>query len=142
MPIQFTCSHCGVRTQVGDEFAGQTGPCRQCGQTVTVPNSGAAMGAPTGANVQSPRAYGVACPRCGGQSIRPGPWPWYLGTIGAIFVSAKLCNSCGHEFDARKPQADFAKRKFRLALLINGFGGLGILTVVGLLGLLVYATMK
>ncbi len=132
MPIQFTCPHCGVRTQVGDQFAGQTGPCRQCGQTVTLPHPGAALGP----------GLQVSCPRCGGQSNRPGPWPWYLGTIGAIFVSARLCNLCGHEFDARKPQADFAKRKFNLALLINGFGGLGIAIVVALLGWLIYETMK
>ena len=138
MPIQFTCPHCGVRTQVADQFAGQTGSCRQCGQTVTVPNSGAA----SDPGVQTPRPYGVACPRCGSHSHRAGPWPWYLGTIGAIFVSARLCNACGHHFDARKPQVDFAKRKLTLAILINGFGGLGIVTVVVLLGWLIYKTMN
>ena len=138
MSMSFQCPHCGVRTQVGDQFAGQTGPCRQCGQTVTLPHPGAALGP----GVQAPRTHGVVCPRCGGQSNRPGPWPWYLGTIGAILVSARLCDLCGHEFDARKPQADVAKRKFNLALLINGFGGLGIVTVVVLLGWLIYVTMK
>ena len=138
MPIHFVCPHCGVQTQADNQFAGQVGPCRQCGQTVTVPQPGAAS-AP---GARTNRTPGVACPKCGGQSVRPGPWPWYLGTLGAIFVSAKLCDLCGHQFDARKPQADFAKRKFNLALLINGFGGLGILTVVGLLGLLIYTTMQ
>jgi prepilin-type processing-associated H-X9-DG protein len=42
MPIQFTCPQCGCQTQVDDRFAGQTGPCRTCGATVTVP------GTPTG----------------------------------------------------------------------------------------------
>lgn len=37
MTIQFQCPHCGVSTQTGDQFAGQSGPCRQCGQTITVP---------------------------------------------------------------------------------------------------------
>ncbi len=138
MPIQFTCPHCGERTEVSEQFAGQTGPCRQCGQTVTLPHFGAAV-AP---QAQASHNYGVACPRCGSRSHRSGPWPWYLGTIGAIFVSARLCNACGHEFDARKPQADFTKRKFNLALLINGFGGLGIVTVMVLLGWLFYVTMK
>ncbi len=138
MPIQFDCPHCGVKTQVDVQFAGKTGPCRQCGQTVTVPNPQAAANG----GVQAPRTGGVACPRCGDHSHRPGPWPWYLGTIGAVFVSARFCTSCGHEFDARKPQADFAKRKLRLALLINGFGGLGILTVIALLGWFVYVTMN
>jgi prepilin-type processing-associated H-X9-DG protein len=37
MPIAFTCPHCGTSTNVGDEFAGQTGPCKNCGNKVTVP---------------------------------------------------------------------------------------------------------
>lgn len=40
MPIQFTCPHCGARTEVSDEFAGQSGPCSQCGQPITVPRPG------------------------------------------------------------------------------------------------------
>jgi DNA-directed RNA polymerase subunit RPC12/RpoP len=138
MPISFQCPECGLKTQIDDRFAGQTGPCRQCGRSVTIPKPDVSsrQGPPT------PGAYGVACPRCDSRSIRPGPWPWYLGTIGAIFVSAKVCSQCGHEFDARKPQADFAKRKRRLALLINGFGALGILVIVSLLGLLIYFTLR
>jgi len=37
MPIRFTCPHCGVQTNVADEFAGQSGPCAHCGKTITVP---------------------------------------------------------------------------------------------------------
>lgn len=37
MAISFTCPHCGTVTSVGEQFAGQSGPCRQCGKTVTVP---------------------------------------------------------------------------------------------------------
>lgn len=37
MPIQFICPHCGTQTNVADQYAGQTGPCASCGQTVTVP---------------------------------------------------------------------------------------------------------
>jgi hypothetical protein len=71
-----------------------------------------------------------------------GPWPWYLGTIGAIVVAAKVCTQCGHEFDARKPHADLRKRKQRLALLINGLGGLGIVIVVGLVAWFAVVTMR
>jgi len=39
MPIQFTCPHCGKQTNVADEYAGQSGPCSACGQTITVPGS-------------------------------------------------------------------------------------------------------
>jgi len=37
MPIPFTCPHCGLQTNVSDEFAGKSGPCAGCGQTITVP---------------------------------------------------------------------------------------------------------
>ncbi len=39
MPIPFTCPHCGLQSAVPDEYAGQTGPCRQCGNSITVPSS-------------------------------------------------------------------------------------------------------
>lgn len=42
-----------------------------------------------------------------------------------------ICNQCGHHFDAKKPQADLARRKRNLAIIINGIGGLGILAVIG-----------
>lgn len=37
MPIPFTCPHCGARTEVAEQYAGQTGPCAKCGKTITVP---------------------------------------------------------------------------------------------------------
>ena len=37
MPIDFTCPHCGTRTNVADQYAGQSGPCARCGKTITVP---------------------------------------------------------------------------------------------------------
>ncbi len=37
MAIPFTCPHCGNQTTVADEYAGRTGPCAQCGQTVSIP---------------------------------------------------------------------------------------------------------
>ncbi|MEN6493188.1 MAG: DUF1559 domain-containing protein [Thermoguttaceae bacterium] len=45
MPIPFTCPHCGVQTNVADEYAGQSGPCASCGRTITIPL--APGGAPT-----------------------------------------------------------------------------------------------
>ncbi len=37
MPISFTCPHCGMTTNVAEQYAGQTGPCAGCGKTITVP---------------------------------------------------------------------------------------------------------
>jgi len=39
MPISFTCPHCGRYTEVADEYAGQSGPCAGCGQTVNIPSA-------------------------------------------------------------------------------------------------------
>lgn len=84
----------------------------------------------------------VPCPRCGSVSNREGPWPWYLGTVGAVMCKAVICNDCDHEYDAKKPQADLATRKRNLAIGINGCGFLGILAVFGLLALWIMVVMK
>lgn len=37
MAIHFTCPHCGLQSEVDEQFAGKTGPCKQCGAMVAVP---------------------------------------------------------------------------------------------------------
>ena len=37
MPMPFTCPHCGLQTNVPEEYAGQSGPCAGCGQRITIP---------------------------------------------------------------------------------------------------------
>jgi len=37
MPIPFICPHCGAETEVADRYAGQSGPCASCGNTIHVP---------------------------------------------------------------------------------------------------------
>ncbi len=37
MPFLFTCPYCGAQTYVSEQYAGQSGPCARCGQTITVP---------------------------------------------------------------------------------------------------------
>jgi hypothetical protein len=71
----------------------------------------------------------VPCPECGAYSSRPGPWPWYLGTVGAMMCRAVICNECGHEYDEKKPEADLATRKRNLAIGINAVGLLGFIAL-------------
>lgn len=99
--------------------------CRFCGEMLP------GQSAPS--QPQRRTASGPACPKCGSRDLRNGPWPWYLGTIGAILVRAVVCNQCEHHFDARKPEADLARRKRNLAIAINGIGALGIATIIGAL---------
>jgi prepilin-type processing-associated H-X9-DG protein len=40
MSIRFSCPHCGLQTEVAEQYVGQSGPCRQCGKTITVPAQG------------------------------------------------------------------------------------------------------
>jgi len=54
MPIQFTCPHCGLVTDVAEQYFGRSGPCARCGKTVTIPAG------------DQPR-----CPQCGG-TLAPG----------------------------------------------------------------------
>ncbi len=42
MPISFTCPYCGLQTNVADVYAGKSGPCAQCGNTITIPGAPAA----------------------------------------------------------------------------------------------------
>lgn len=84
----------------------------------------------------------VPCPKCGAHSVRPGPWPWYLGTVGAMLCKAVICNECGHEYDEKKPEADLATRKRNLAIGINAVGLLGIIAVFGCLGVWIAMVMK
>jgi len=51
MPLEFECPHCRVRTLVDDRFSGQSGPCANCGQTITIPAISGAVGSapPSGA---------------------------------------------------------------------------------------------
>ena len=37
MPISYSCPHCGKQYSVAEQYAGQTGPCANCGQTISVP---------------------------------------------------------------------------------------------------------
>jgi hypothetical protein len=85
MPILFTCPHCGYKTSVADTFAGQSGPCARCGQTVTVPVSAAELQRPPPlAPAIAAQAAAAAAP-----AHRKGGWKTRLA-IGAIVVAPLL----------------------------------------------------
>lgn len=70
MPIPFTCPHCGTQTNVDDRYAGQSGPCASCGQTITVPAAGTSF-APT----RPPRSSG----------------PGVLGILAILAIGLLVC---------------------------------------------------
>ncbi len=78
MPIQFACPHCGKQTVVADQYAGQTGPCAHCGNTITVPMSDLGAKGPTSAPQSG-----------GGASV-------LFVILGVLAVSTLVC--CGGGF--------------------------------------------
>jgi uncharacterized Fe-S cluster protein YjdI len=59
MPISFNCPHCGASTQVADQYAGQSGPCKSCGNTVQIPYAGTYQGKPAPIPTRSSSSAGV-----------------------------------------------------------------------------------
>ncbi|MCM2374530.1 DUF1559 family PulG-like putative transporter [Aporhodopirellula aestuarii] len=57
MPYLFTCPHCHTRTEVEDEFSGQSGECVVCGREITLPDfaPGAASNRTSKAGGSGPR---------------------------------------------------------------------------------------
>jgi hypothetical protein len=58
MPLVFPCPHCGKQTSATDDRAGQTVPCAECGQTVSVP---VPSPAPTEGPPEPPAGRGCGC---------------------------------------------------------------------------------
>ena len=50
LPIPVKCNHCGTESNAPDQYAGTSGPCRGCGQTIVIP------GIPGAAHVTAPNA--------------------------------------------------------------------------------------
>lgn len=74
MTIPFTCPHCGAQTNVGDEFAGRSGPCYQCGVTVTIP-------AQAGSGIPFGNQYGsVAAPT----ARKSSGMTWVIVAVAAV----------------------------------------------------------
>jgi prepilin-type processing-associated H-X9-DG protein len=71
MPISYACPHCGNQTQVSDEFAGMSGPCAKCGQTITIP----------GLPGQAALPPGYAPP-----ARKSSPLKWVLVIVGSVLL--------------------------------------------------------
>lgn len=80
MPISFTCPHCAKQTTVGDEYAGQSGPCKFCGETITVPGG-------DGKAILTP----VQAPKPGTVPAGTGTAAGGMGTGAVIAIAVAAC---------------------------------------------------
>jgi type II secretory pathway pseudopilin PulG len=98
MSINFTCPHCNKNMQVDDAYAGQTGPCAGCGQTITIPGpakplSSAPMGMapPKPGLPPMPGPAGYGGPGFGDSGFAPPPKSSSsAGAIVAVMVVAAV----------------------------------------------------
>lgn len=93
--ITMSCPHCQTPLTFADEQAGLSGPCRGCGQTVTVPPPPAAYAGMVATGPVAP-AGALAIP--GAQAVQAGAQEevklnavfWIVAAIGAFFTFGLL----------------------------------------------------
>jgi hypothetical protein len=84
MPFEFVCPHCHCRTKVLDRYAGQSGPCVECGKQVAMPYFNS-----SGALVPSVQATKRAV-----RSTEPTQRSWMPAVVGASVVATLLLIGC------------------------------------------------
>jgi type II secretory pathway pseudopilin PulG len=80
MPFEFVCPYCHCKTKVLDRYAGQSGPCVDCGKTVTMPHFNA-----SGVLVPS-----IASTKKPGYSQTTRQRGWMPALVGAAVITTLL----------------------------------------------------
>ena len=98
MPIEFTCPHCEHEFFVADRFAGQSGNCAKCSQSITVPGTAAEVPFAPGAGYRGRHGHADVI-------ARRAIWMGYCGrlfwvVLNAFFPSANRFDP-GHHRDTR-----------------------------------------
>lgn len=128
MPIPVVCPGCKARFTVSDQFAGRTGPCPKCKQSITIPKTTAAT-----VTIHEPEPVSAAAP--GGvllqpirRSDRPVTPVAFAATMAGAVATAALAWLAGVVFPAPPGPPDwlFAAGGFLVALPCVALGYVGI----------------
>lgn len=89
MPIDFQCPYCELRTNVAEQYAGQSGPCAGCGRTVAIPQVPSHAHNTNRHPKTQPPPLGIQCPACayvGQVLVAHRGYPLWLFPLGLLMA--------------------------------------------------------
>ncbi|WP_404310420.1 DUF1559 family PulG-like putative transporter [Neorhodopirellula lusitana] len=123
MPYLFTCPHCQTRTEVEDEFSGQTGECVVCGRQIQLPDFAPQSGNAEGVNAgRSVGSHGGSTPK------RKRSVAWVVAAVmmllivgAAVIAIAQVGGSAAQRVRQGRERMASIRNLEKIALALNAY---------------------